>query len=82
MHLFVDATDEEAKDLAEKMPSNTSSDYGRPFAEIFKAYEYDFFKIDGSLFSPGKVIITNANTGKSFTAGELNHDLLNQSFGL
>jgi methenyltetrahydromethanopterin cyclohydrolase len=82
VQLFVDATDDEAKDLAEKMPSNTSSDYGRPFAEIFKAYEYDFFKIDGMLFSPGKVTVTNVNTGKSFTAGDLNRALLNQSFGL
>ena len=82
VHLFVDATDEEAKDLAEKMPSNTSSDYGRPFADIFKSYEYDFFKIDGMLFSPGKVIVTSTKTGKSFTAGELNQELLNLSFGL
>jgi methenyltetrahydromethanopterin cyclohydrolase len=82
VHLFIEGTDEEAQDLAEKMPSNTSSDYGRPFAEIFKSYEYDFFKIDPMLFSPGKVIVTNAKTGKSFTAGELNTTLLNQSFGL
>ena len=82
VHLFVDATDEEAKYLAEKMPSNTSSDYGRPFADIFKSYEYDFFKIDGMLFSPGKVIVTSTKTGKSFTAGELNQELLNLSFGL
>lgn len=82
VQLFVDATDEEAKELADKMPSNTSSDYGRPFADIFKSYEYDFFKIDGMLFSPGKVTVTNINSGKSFSAGELNRDLLNQSFGL
>ena len=82
VHLFVDASDEEAKELADKMPSNTSSDYGRPFAEIFKSYEYDFFKIDGMLFSPAKVIITNAKTGNSFSAGELNQELLQQSFGL
>ncbi len=82
VHLFVDATDDEARDLAEKMPSNTSSDYGRPFGEIFKAYEYDFFKIDPMLFSPAKVIVTNVKTGKSFTAGELNSELLTTSFGL
>ena len=76
VHLFVDATDEEAKDLAEKMPSNTSSDYGRPFGEIFKSYEYDFFKIDPMLFSPAKVIITNTKSGKSFTAGELNAEVI------
>ncbi|MCX4186377.1 methenyltetrahydromethanopterin cyclohydrolase [Methylophaga sp. OBS4] len=82
VHLFIEGTDEEARDLAAKMPSNTSSDYGRPFADIFKSYEYDFFKIDPMLFSPAKVIVTNAKTGKSFSAGELNQDLLNQSFGL
>jgi methenyltetrahydromethanopterin cyclohydrolase len=82
VHLFVQSTDDEAKDLADKMPSNTSSDYGRPFAEIFKSYEYDFFKIDPMLFSPAKVIVTNANTGKSFTAGELNEAMLTTSFGL
>ncbi|PHS24075.1 MAG: methenyltetrahydromethanopterin cyclohydrolase [Methylophaga sp.] len=82
VHLFVDATDEEAQDLAEKLPSNTSSDYGRPFGEIFKSYDFDFFKVDPMLFSPAKVTVTNANTGKSFTAGELNKELLTTSFGL
>jgi methenyltetrahydromethanopterin cyclohydrolase len=82
VHLFVQSTDDEAKDLADKMPSNTSSDYGRPFAETFKSYEYDFFKIDPMLFSPAKVIVTNTNTGNSFTAGELNSTMLASSFGL
>ncbi|MCL4139150.1 UNVERIFIED_CONTAM: hypothetical protein GTU68_021837 [Idotea baltica] len=82
VHLFVDATDDEAQDLAQKMPSNTSSDYGRPFADIFKAYEYDFFKIDPMLFSPAKIIVTNAKTGKSFSSGEFNKAMLTASFGL
>jgi methenyltetrahydromethanopterin cyclohydrolase len=82
VHLFIDGSDEEAKELAEKMPSSTSSDYGRPFAEIFKSYEFDFFKIDPMLFSPAKVIVTNAKTGNSFSAGELNQELLAFSFGL
>ena len=82
VHLFVQSTDDEAQDLADNMPSNTSSDYGRPFAETFKSYEYDFFKIDPMLFSPAKVIVTNTNTGNSFTAGELNPTMLASSFGL
>ena len=82
VQLFVDCSDEEAKDLANKMPSNTSSDYGRPFGEIFKTYEYDFFKIDPMLFSPAKIIITNVKTGKNYTAGELNEAMLKTSFGL
>ncbi len=82
VHLFVQGSDDEAADLAAKMPSNTSSDYGRPFAEIFKSYEFDFFKIDPMLFSPAKVIVTNNKTGNSFMAGTLNPELLNTSFGL
>jgi methenyltetrahydromethanopterin cyclohydrolase len=82
VHLFVNSSDDDARELAERMPSNTSSDYGRPFGEIFASYEYDFFKIDPMLFSPAKVIVTNAKTGKSFTAGELNPELLTASFGL
>lgn len=82
VHLFVESSDEKAHDLAEKLPSNTSSDYGRPFGEIFKSYDFDFFKVDPMLFSPAKVIVTNANTGNSFTAGELNKELLTTSFGL
>ncbi len=82
VQLFVNATDDEAQDLAEKLPSSTSSDYGRPFGEVFKAYDYDFFKVDPMLFSPAKVIVTNVNTGKSFTAGKLNAELVATSFGL
>jgi methenyltetrahydromethanopterin cyclohydrolase len=82
VQLFVNCNDEEAEDLANKMPSNTSSDYGRPFGEIFKTYEYDFFKIDPMLFSPAKIIITNVKTGKNYTAGKLNEAMLKTSFGL
>ncbi len=80
-HLFVNDTDKATQDLAERMPSNTSSDYGSLFTELFIAYDYDFFKIDPMLFSPARVMITNVNTGKSFTAGQLNEALLKKSFG-
>ena len=51
-HLFVKGPAAAAKELAEKLPSFNSRDYGQPFADIFKAYDYDFYKVDGSLFSP------------------------------
>ena len=82
VHLFVESSDDEASELAKKMPCNTSTDYGRPFGEIFKSYKFDFFKIDPMLFSPAKVLVTNTQTGNTFTAGELNADLLRTSFGL
>lgn len=82
VHLFVKGSDDDAEALAEQMPSSVSRDYGRPFAEVFKDYEYDFFKIDPMLFSPARVIITAIDSGRSFSAGKLDEALLNQSFGL
>jgi methenyltetrahydromethanopterin cyclohydrolase len=81
VHLFVKGSDEVAEKLANELPSSTSKDYGKPFAEIFKAYEYDFFKIDAMLFSPASVIVTAVDSGKSFRAGKLDNALLDLSFG-
>jgi methenyltetrahydromethanopterin cyclohydrolase len=81
VHIFVKGSDEDAEKLAKELPSSTSKDYGKPFAEIFKAYEYDFFKVDGMLFSPASVIVTAVESGKSFRAGKLDNALLDQSFG-
>lgn len=82
VHLFVKGSDEAAEKLAKELPSSTSKDYGKPFADIFKAYEYDFFKVDAMLFSPASVIVTAVESGKSFRAGKLDNALLDQSFGL
>jgi methenyltetrahydromethanopterin cyclohydrolase len=81
VHLFVKGSDEAAEKLARELPSSTSKDYGKPFAEIFKQYEYDFFKIDAMLFSPASVIVTAVESGKSYRAGKLDNALLDQSFG-
>ena len=80
VQLWVNSDDAEAENLAKKLPSNTSSDYGKPFAEVFGHYG-DFFKIDPLLFSPAMVTVNNLTTGNSFSAGMINHDLLNRSFG-
>ena len=79
-HLYIKATDAAAADLAKAMPSSASKDYGRPFAEVFKAVNMDFYQIDPLLFSPAKVVISNLETGNSFFAGDFNEPLLNKSF--
>ncbi|MDB2461252.1 methenyltetrahydromethanopterin cyclohydrolase [Gammaproteobacteria bacterium] len=80
--LLVSTTDEMAEELCNKMPSSTSNDYGKPFADIFKEYEYDFFKIDANLFSPSKVIISNVKTGNTFISGKIDNELMKRSFGI
>ena len=80
VHLFVKGDDEAADKLAKELPSSASRDYGKPFAQIFKDYEYDFFKVDPMLFSPASVMITAVESGNTFRGGELDPDLLNKSF--
>lgn len=80
VHLFVNAENDEAEQLANNLPSSASKDYGKPFADIFKDTGYDFYKIDPMLFSPASVIVTSLKSGKSFHAGKLDEALLDQSF--
>jgi methenyltetrahydromethanopterin cyclohydrolase len=72
----VRAGDTELAELAAKLPASASSDYGKPFYEIFQRYEGDFYKIDPLLFSPGEVWLTSTETGRTLHAGHLNPDVL------
>ena len=81
VQLYVLGTDGDAKDLAERLPSRASRDYGRPFAEIFAAAKGDFYAIDRLLFSPARVVVTAVESGQSFRAGEVNAGLIERSFG-
>ena len=54
VHLFVTGPAADAKALAERLPSVTSRDYGRPFAEIFRRFNGDFYAIDPMLFGPAR----------------------------
>lgn len=80
--LYVRGPDAEAADLAARLPSTASRDFGRPFAELFQAAGYDFYAIDPMLFSPAAVAVTALDSGRTFTAGGLRPDLLARSFGL
>ena len=70
----------EAKALAEALPSHNSGDHGTPFAEIFKQYDGDFYKIDPSLFSPAEVAVIALDTGETFRAGGVHPALIDASF--
>ncbi|MDP3308253.1 methenyltetrahydromethanopterin cyclohydrolase [Methylotenera sp.] len=78
--LQVSCDDAAAAELALNLPSSSSKDYGKTFAQVFKFYNMDFYKIDPMLFSPAKVTITNLQTGKVFDGGQLNADLIALSF--
>ncbi len=81
VQLYVTGSDDDAKALATDLPSNTSKDYGKPFAKVFADAKYDFYQIDQMLFSPAQVSVTAVESGNTFFAGEVNLDLLKESFG-
>ncbi|HNV89170.1 MAG TPA: methenyltetrahydromethanopterin cyclohydrolase [Methylotenera sp.] len=82
VQLNVNCSDDEARKLAQELPSSASKDYGKTFAEVFKSCNMDFYQIDPLLFSPAKVTINNLETGNSFVAGEFNSQLINKSFNI
>ena len=81
VQLFVSCEDAQAEDLAHRLPSSSSRDYGKPFAQVFRDCGYDFFRIDPMLFSPARVAVTALGSGRTFRAGRLDGDLLERSFG-
>ncbi|MDR6950792.1 methenyltetrahydromethanopterin cyclohydrolase [Ancylobacter sp. 3268] len=80
VQLFVTGPESEARDLAEGLPSSSSRDHGRTFAEIFTAYKGDFYAMDPMLFSPARVTVTALETGRSFTFGAFHDEILERSF--
>jgi methenyltetrahydromethanopterin cyclohydrolase len=76
VHLSVRGSDDAARALAERLPSRSSRDFGRSFAEIFAAVEYDFYKIDPALFAPAEVWVSNLDSGRTFHGGALEMALL------
>lgn len=74
--LFIHSTeDDNLEELVQKTPSSTSSDYGKPFRQIFKDAEGDFYKIDKMLFAPAQISVNDLRTGQLHTAGRLDPKL-------
>jgi methenyltetrahydromethanopterin cyclohydrolase len=82
VYCTVDYKDEEAlQKIVKQAPSMQSKDYGKPFLQIFKEADRDFYKIDHNLFAPAMLMINNVNTGRIFKAGEINPKVLAKSLG-
>lgn len=80
-HLFVTGPEADAEELAKALPSRASRDYGRPFAEIFRACKGNFYEIDRLLFSPARASVTALESGRTFHEGAFDEALLEASFG-
>jgi methenyltetrahydromethanopterin cyclohydrolase len=64
---------QEARRLAEKNPR---------FLDIFKEAGFDFYKIDPNIFAPAVVAINNMKSGKTFSAGSLDIEVMKRSLGI
>ena len=62
------------------MPSSASEDFGEPFGKVLKEADWDFYAIDPLLFSPAEVQLVSVQSGRSFHAGGVRLDVLEQSF--
>jgi len=74
-----EGNDETLSGMVEKAVSSASKQYGRPFAEIFKEADFDFYKIDPDLFAPAVLTLSNLKTGRAFRAGRLDTSILKKS---
>jgi methenyltetrahydromethanopterin cyclohydrolase len=82
VYCTVEYDDEAAlQKIVEQAPSRTSEDYGKPFLQIFREADRDFYKIDHNLFAPAVLMINNVKTGRVFKAGEINPKVLAESLG-
>jgi len=73
---------EELKGYVKNVPSQNSKDYGKPFYVTFKEAEFDFYKIDPASFAPAEITVNEINSGKTFTSGKINPEVLLESFGI
>jgi methenyltetrahydromethanopterin cyclohydrolase len=70
------------EELFKKVPSATSSDYGKPFFKTFKEAGYDFYKIDANIFAPAEMTVNDLDTGKTYHTGHLNSEVILESYGI
>jgi methenyltetrahydromethanopterin cyclohydrolase len=80
VHYTVRADDAELEQVVPRVPASTSKDYGAPFYDTFKGYNFDFYQVDPLLFSPAEISMTNVVSGRTFHAGQVNAEVLKRSF--
>jgi len=78
VHLTVAGEADAARELALRLPSENSRDYGRSFGELFEAAGHDFYKLDGALFAPAEVWVSHLPSGRTWHAGALRMALLRE----
>ena len=79
-HLWLEGSDDEVAELAQRLPSSDSDAFGTPFGELLEAADWKFYDIDPMLFSPAAVTLTSTESGRAHHGGGLAPDVLERSF--
>lgn len=81
VEFWVDAEDVEVAKVVHQLVSKTSSPYyPEPFGDVFEKAGRDFYYIDHDFHSIAKIQIHNVRTGSCLVAGELNKDVIRETF--
>ena len=64
------------EEITPRAVSSSSRVYGRRFSDIYREAQMDFYRIDPKLFAPAQVTINDLKTGRTFTAGKINREIL------
>jgi methenyltetrahydromethanopterin cyclohydrolase len=82
VNLWVTGDDPSLEEIGPKVPSSASKAHGQPFLNIFADAGHDFYAIDPHLFSPAVIRFFNTDTGHVHSFGQIETDILCDSFGI
>ncbi|MDI3502956.1 MAG: methenyltetrahydromethanopterin cyclohydrolase [Archaeoglobi archaeon] len=61
--------------------SSSSPSFGKPFYELFRESNFDFYKLDPALFAPAEISVNSRKTGEFRKFGRVHPEILLKSFG-
>ena len=79
-NITVAGDDAQCAEIVNRVVSEACEAYGRPFIEIYEDAGRDFYEIPIELHSPAEIHLTNITSGRTFSAGRINHEVLTASF--
>jgi len=79
-HGSVNMIVEEMMELSNAVSSSSPS-FGKPFYELFRDSNFDFYKLDPALFAPAEISVNSKKSGEFRKFGKVNPEILLRSFG-
>lgn len=74
--LWVKSNNKDLRELAKSIPAFNAKQYGMLFQDVLKKADYDFRKIDKSIFAPAKISLIDVDCGEIFVSGDFNARIL------